>query len=323
MRGTRKTNFSAIILGAAETVILLLLLVVTLLLLGGKAWAYTVTPNSVTFNWTAPGDNGQFGTAAYYDIRYTTSPLNESNWSSAAQAVEEPLPSSSGETESFTVDNLDPAVTYYFALKSYDQAGNDSPMSNVLQATTSLTLDTDADVTIVAPPDGAVERSTRPVLSVLNIDTQSTNQYFFEIAEDSNFVAMADASLAVTQETGATTTWKVEERLAEGATYYWRAIANGSFYSEIFDFTVQPITHVYPNPYRPGESPEAVFTDVPVGRNLYLMTVSGREVRLWSNTTGEDILWDGTNSSGNPVASDTYLWFIAGTDIQGKLVVIR
>ncbi len=323
MRGTRKTNFRSIIMGAAETAILLLLLAVTLLLLGGKAWAYTVTPNSVTFNWTAPGDNGQFGTAAYYDIRYATTPLNESNWGSASQATGEPMPNQSGETESFTVDNLNPAVTYYFALKSYDQAGNDSPMSNVLQATTSLTLDTDADVVIAEPPDGAVEHSTRPVLSVLNIDTQSTNQYFFEVAEDSNFVVMADASAAVTQQTGATTAWKVEERLSEGIIYYWRVIANGELYSDVFDFAIEPLTHVYPNPYRPAESPQAIFTDVPVGKNLYLMTVSGREVRLWTNTTGEDILWDGTNSSGNPVASDTYLWFIAGTDIRGKLVVIR
>lgn len=39
-----------------------------------------ITQNSVNLSWTAPGDDGNIGTASSYDIRYSTSIINESNW---------------------------------------------------------------------------------------------------------------------------------------------------------------------------------------------------------------------------------------------------
>ena len=40
------------------------------------------TTDSVTLSWTAPGDDGDVGTAATYDIRYSTSPITEATWNS-------------------------------------------------------------------------------------------------------------------------------------------------------------------------------------------------------------------------------------------------
>ncbi len=308
---------------SAEIVVMVILFALTMVLLGGKAMAYTVTPSSVTFGWTAPGDDGTTGQAASYDIRYSTSMITDQNWSGAAQAAGEPAPNFAGLQETFTVAGLSPAQTYYFALKTVDESGNFSEMSNVFSATTSLTLDDEDDVTIASPANGEVIHNSQPVLAVMNVDSQSSNFYHFEVATDSGFVGLIDASTAVPQQEGSETSWQVTEKLVAGVAYYWRAIANGTDYSDIYTFTVIPEPHVYPNPFRTNEANAVVFTDVPTGIDLYLMTVSGREVRTWTNTTGADITWDGTNDAGHPVGSDTYLWFISGTDIGGKIVLIR
>jgi len=62
---------------------------------------------------------------------------------------------------------------------------------------------------------------------------------------------------------------------------------------------------------------------MPHNANLLLMTVSGTMVRQWTGITSGTVTWDGTNESGNPVASSTYLWFVEGTNSKGKLVVQR
>jgi YVTN family beta-propeller protein len=92
-----------------------------------------VTTNSVTLSWTAPGNDGNIGTASQYDIRYSTSPITEANWASATQCVGEPAPQSAGTTQTFTVTNL-LTGTYYFALKTADETPNWSGLSNVVTA---------------------------------------------------------------------------------------------------------------------------------------------------------------------------------------------
>lgn len=95
------------------------------------------TATAVTLNWTAPGDDGAVGTASSYDIRISTSPITGANFSTATQLTGEPLPQTAGSTETFTAVNLTPATTYYFALKTSDEAGNVSDLSNVATKTTS------------------------------------------------------------------------------------------------------------------------------------------------------------------------------------------
>jgi hypothetical protein len=89
------------------------------------------TTNTVTLTWTAPGDDGAAGTAAYNDIRYSKSPITEANWASASQAGGEPPPKPAGEPETFTVRYLAPGTLYYFALKTADEKPNLSGLSNV------------------------------------------------------------------------------------------------------------------------------------------------------------------------------------------------
>ena len=91
---------------------------------------------SASLSWTAPGDNGSYGQAAAYDIRYSTSPITDANWAAAAQCTGEPAPKAAGQPETFLVSGLAPSTTYYFAMKTADEAPNWSGLSNVASGTT-------------------------------------------------------------------------------------------------------------------------------------------------------------------------------------------
>ncbi len=102
------------------------------------------TASSMTVSWTAPGDDNSTGTATTYDLRYSTSLITSGNFSSATQVTGEPTPSLAGSSESMSVTGLSAATTYYFALKTSDEASNTSTISNVPNATTSAAPDTTA-----------------------------------------------------------------------------------------------------------------------------------------------------------------------------------
>lgn len=90
----------------------------------------------ITLSWTAPGDDSTAGKAAYYDVRYSFSPLNDSNFDSAFQAFGEPQPQPVGSPESFMVTGLDFNTSYYFAVLTLDEWNNPSGVSNSPAGTT-------------------------------------------------------------------------------------------------------------------------------------------------------------------------------------------
>ena len=96
----------------------------------------SATDSTVALTWTAVGDDSLTGTATSYDIRYSTAPITEANWASATTVTGEPTPTAAGTAQNYTVRNLSRQVTYYFAAKVSDEAGNTSALSNVLQVTT-------------------------------------------------------------------------------------------------------------------------------------------------------------------------------------------
>jgi hypothetical protein len=96
----------------------------------------TATTHSLTLTWTAPGDDGNNGTAAEYDIRYATSNIDNETWGFATQVSDEPAPGPAGSNETFMVGGLTPATTYYFALKTIDNAGNRANLSNIAYGAT-------------------------------------------------------------------------------------------------------------------------------------------------------------------------------------------
>jgi len=104
------------------------------------------TWNSVTLTWTAPGDDGSTGTAAQYDVRYSTSNISGTDtttwWSQATQCSGEPVPQAAGATQTFVVTGLQASRTYYFVMKTADEVPNWSRFSNVAVKTTTAAPDT-------------------------------------------------------------------------------------------------------------------------------------------------------------------------------------
>ncbi|MCP4683925.1 MAG: hypothetical protein GY867_00620 [bacterium] len=274
--------------------------------------------------WTTPGDDGVSGSALFYDICFSSDPLNETNWGSAISYSAPPLPLPAGSQQSLTLTSLVPGQNYYIGVKTYDDAANESAISNVPSAAAyfDFALDNDALAQPSYPPVAAVLPTSQPVLTVENATTTGSNEYRFELATDSNFFGSVAGGIAF-QEEGATTSWKVSEKLEAEQTYYWRVATNDDGYSETSSFSVAPFTHAYPNPVRLSEIEGATFTDLPNGSNLTLVSVSGSVVKRWAEIDGSDIVWDGTNESGSRVASGTYMWYLSDGGGNGKLLVVR
>lgn len=98
--------------------------------------AFDPGSNTMTLSWTATGDDGTSGTASYYNVRYSTSPITEENFDSATRAGNEPDPGPYGSAEEMEVSGLDFSTPYYFAVKAFDEFGNASPISNIAMGTT-------------------------------------------------------------------------------------------------------------------------------------------------------------------------------------------
>ncbi|NOT32619.1 MAG: hypothetical protein HOP12_00440 [Candidatus Eisenbacteria bacterium] len=94
------------------------------------------TERTLALGWAAVGDDSLTGTATTYDIRYSTAPITAANWGAATQVSGEPAPSAPGSNQTFTINNLNRQTTYYVAIRTTDDAGNASAISNVASATT-------------------------------------------------------------------------------------------------------------------------------------------------------------------------------------------
>lgn len=97
----------------------------------------TVTDSSVQLTWTVPGDLSKGASIGEYAIRYSTEQIDEMNWSAARRVIYHPDTTAAAQAESVTISGLVELTTYYFAVKSADEARNWSPISNVAAATTS------------------------------------------------------------------------------------------------------------------------------------------------------------------------------------------
>jgi len=96
-----------------------------------------VTAGSMRLEWTAPGDDESWGQAVAYDLRYALEPITAENWEQAVRVENVAAPGISGTRESRAINVLDPATSYWFALKAIDNAGLESPLSNVVARTTA------------------------------------------------------------------------------------------------------------------------------------------------------------------------------------------
>ena len=116
---------------------LLSFLVLLGVVFGGRtASAQLVTSNSVQLSWTTTGDDSLAGTAAQFDLRYSTSAITAANFASATRWNGTPTPTAPGTRQTTTVTGLQPSTTYWFAIKTGDEVPNWAGISNIISRTT-------------------------------------------------------------------------------------------------------------------------------------------------------------------------------------------
>ncbi len=184
------------------------------------------TSSSATLVWTVPGDDNTVGTAASYDLRYTTNASVRDNkaafdayWDNPAtvQAANEPKPIAAGAgiTQSMVITDLTPGITYYFALKTTDDAGLISPISNALQVDIPVQADTIAPAIIITPGAVTVTANSATISWTTDKDSSSLADY----GTDANFLYSATQG---SQTEAVKTHTVVLSGLAPSATYYYR-----------------------------------------------------------------------------------------------------
>ncbi len=113
------------------------------------------TSTSVVLTWTSPGDSEDRDTATSYDLRWSYATITESNWSAATVITGVPAPNVAGTAETLTVNGLPTAGTYYFGIKTSDEAGNESLLSN----------NANLVMIVVTIPDAVLEAAIRQEIS--------------------------------------------------------------------------------------------------------------------------------------------------------------
>ena len=91
---------------------------------------------TVVLRWTAPGDDGLFGRATRYDLRYSVNNISGTDtlgWWNAATRVNlwNKIPAQPGMPDSIRVLGFAPGYRYYAMLRTCDEIPNWSPYSNL------------------------------------------------------------------------------------------------------------------------------------------------------------------------------------------------
>lgn len=112
--------------------VVLLLLLFCLVGVAGAATQATLT-------WTAPGDDGNVGTAAFYELRWATARPDTASvtamdtwWSTATAVPGMPAPLIAGTVQTKVVlGTFGVGTHYYFVIRASDEVPNVSGYSNV------------------------------------------------------------------------------------------------------------------------------------------------------------------------------------------------
>jgi hypothetical protein len=137
-----------------------------------------VTLNSVQLYWTTPGDDGNVGRAAEYDIRHHNFAITEATWGNCGLVQGEPHPGQPGSLQSMWITELQPYRAYFMALKTADEIPNWSPLSNVVSF---ITDGGGAAIVDTVPPAKTVS------LAVIAVSQTAVTLRWRSSGDDSNF----------------------------------------------------------------------------------------------------------------------------------------
>ena len=92
-----------------------------------------VTRARARLTFTAPADDTG-GAVASYEIRYSTAPIDGTNFAAATLVPNSMMPKTPGQSETIDAAPLLPGKSYYFAVVAIDAAGNRSPVTATASA---------------------------------------------------------------------------------------------------------------------------------------------------------------------------------------------
>lgn len=186
------------------------------------------TSGSIDLSWTASGDDDFTGTATSYDVRYSTSLIDDANWASATQLAGESSPAIAGTSESITVAGLTEETTYHFAIKVADEAGNFSALSNVPNLATIAGPDTTppsaiSDLTLSGPTAHTITLTWTAPGDDANLKTAASYdiRYSTSLITEANWSSASQASGEPAPLTPGTSQSLTISGLITGYSYYF------------------------------------------------------------------------------------------------------
>jgi hypothetical protein len=319
------------------------------LLLAGHptgAGAQIGAANSRKFEWTAPGDDGTRGRATRYELRCSVAAVNDPSdstafdywWSSLSTSVPGmPVPSQAGVIDSVRVSNLAYGTTYYFVIRSVDDAQNWSPYSNVA---TVMLAPCDAPTSTPGAPQVQTDSTGVLVSWDPPQDSLATSVQIYRGPSASKLALFGSIPV------GATTTYR-DDTVRSGSTYIYALAWSASCGNGPVGNT-SSVTIANPNP--PAASPAAqggasmrVYPNPASGPLTFRLQIDGSQpqaVRLklydltgrWiadladgTYTAGETLLiWNRQTRMGDPAAPGYYeaLGTIGSTRVRERLVLL-
>jgi Fe-S-cluster-containing hydrogenase component 2/chitodextrinase len=230
----------------------------------------------VNLEWTAPGDDGDEGYAAYYVIKQSTSPITEANFADATSLTGLPTPAQSGTMQTLPVNGLTAGTTYYFALRAVDDAGNSSTMSN---------LATGAPESDTTPPD-AVSDLAVAVGTTTNVHTIKIT--WTAPGDDGNRVDHYEvrwADTAITADTWATATVFATPPAP---------VNPGSAQNCSVTGLVEGVQHYFAVVAYDASGNVSTVSNSPVGRTVYQISTACRNCNNCINTCPNDAIYQAT-----------------------------
>jgi len=304
---------------------------VLLALLPALARAQGAGPDSVTLAWTAPGDDNAIGRATTYDIRMSTAQITIANFSSATPVTGAPAPANAGTRQSVKVRGLTKGTPYWFAVRTVDDAGNWSGLSNVVR------FDWVFDTAPPAAPSGLaasrVGSGNRVQWSANGEPDLAGYHVYRATAQNGTYTRINAAMVTGTQFTDSAVPSGVDQlwykvtaldvsgnESARSAAVFVNLLVAG----QAGEWNIQT---GYPNPSR-GSEPVSLPVFIASGGTAELQVADAarrlvRRIDLRGLSTGpQTVVWDGLNDAGRPVAPGVYtVWIVAGTDRRSVRVV--
>jgi len=281
----------------------------------------------VQLRWTAPFDPGPLGQASHYEVRRSSAPISESNFSLATPVPGAPTPATAGSPESLLVSTLPEASSFYFGIRSSDQVGNRSAIATLQVTTTGgppgQVVDlreaarTDSSVSLTWTATGDNGEIGRPFLYVIRASLAPMDSAAFESAP-LQWTKSATVSAGGTE-------YLVFPGLA-AATRYWFGLKAIDAHSNVSPLSNVLATQtevggplsgrtgialaVLQNPARAAAELYWQSADHAAGsaQSIHLYDVSGRKVRVIDVGTGVGgrVKWDGRDAEGHSVPAGLY-----------------